>query len=587
MERTLIPLDQLLIDRRADNHRVSVGVDVPIIVWSMFRTDVRKLAGRISMFDGQRWLIANDNPYVLAVGLFATLHAGRQAVLPANLQLGHLAELAMSVDGVITDLPLTTENTNILSPFDVVSDTVMFELLPLDLRAAAVILHTSGTTGSAVEIIKPLVCLDAEIQALEKTFGGFVQDSSSGLVSGTVPAYHIYGLLFRILWPLAAGRPLAQELISYPEELILASNSNQISILVSSPAFLKRARDVLSDEYLQSCGYVVFSSGGAMPTEIAASYNAVLEQPIIEVYGSTETGGIGYRWQIDAKIPSRWNPLPDIQLAIDHERLVLSVRSKFLPTSDWMMTGDLAEIDEDGKFMITGRIDRVVKLEEIRISLLAIESKIATRPEVHSVQVVSLKAQNSERQFLGAVVVPTDVGWDRIYSTGKSALVDDLRSVLKPYFSGVALPRKWRFIIKMPENERAKISVASIQALFDADIGRVTTPRILEQSISLCSATLRLQLLPEISYFEGHFDEEPILPGVVQVDWAIEFALKFFPIHGAFRRIEALKFFKVQFAGQMSSLELQYEPDRERLYFQYFDGEAKFSAGRVVFEGEV
>ena len=66
------------------------------------------------------------------------------------------------------------------------------------------VIHTSGSNGEPVAIPRRLAQLDAEVRALQQAFGAGLDEA---LVLGTVSHQHIYGLLFRVLWPLAAGRP--------------------------------------------------------------------------------------------------------------------------------------------------------------------------------------------------------------------------------------------------------------------------------------------------------------------------------------------------------------------------------------------
>lgn len=589
----MTPLARLLIDRRPGDSPVAfraqnlgtgniAGDDVRR--WNAFHTDVKSLCARLVKSGGGRWLIAEADAYNLAVGVFATLHAGHQAVLPANLQPGHLADLASTVNGVIADADSLPYATHVMPLYETGHGNLGMDLAPLDDGTAEIILHTSGTTGDPLAIRKPLHCLDAEVAALDGTFGDLLSDPSQGGVYSTVPAYHIYGLLFWILWPLATGRPLVAGLISYPEELVPTPTGAPVSILVSSPAFLKRVRSILDLDYLKTRHSLVFSSGGLLPPEVGAFYNAELSQPIVEVYGSTETGGIGYRSVVDAAVPSRWTPLPGVDLSIDPDKEVLAVKSSFIPAGEWLLTGDLAEIGEDGCFELGSRVDRIVKLEELRVSLAEMEMRLRSCPEVEAVNIFPLSVKEGARQSLAAVVQPSTAGWTLLASNGKQVMKETLTAALKPHFSAVVLPRKWRFVRQIAENDQGKTTQAALDALFTDNQGRTIEPVILRKEVKLDTAVLRLRLPLDLSYFEGHFDVKPILAGVVQIDWAIGFAMDCFLIVGTFQRIEALKFFKVLIADQEVTLDLRYDADRGRLNFRYFNGETKFSTGRVVFE---
>src|SRR3546814_17943637 len=86
----------------------------------------------------------------------------------------------------------------------------------LDTADCEIQLHTSGTTGKPEAVIKPLRCLEAEVEVLEAVFGACGAQS----VLATVPAFHIYGLLFRVLWPLSAGRLFESHSVAFDRKRV-------------------------------------------------------------------------------------------------------------------------------------------------------------------------------------------------------------------------------------------------------------------------------------------------------------------------------------------------------------------------------
>ncbi|MCO6705214.1 AMP-dependent synthetase, partial [Streptomyces sp. CHB9.2] len=77
-------------------------------------------------------------------------------------------------------------------------------------------LSTSGSSGEPKLIAKQLFQLANEVAALECLWGASL---GAATVLGSVSTQHIYGLLFRVLWPLCAGRPFARQALPYTEEL--------------------------------------------------------------------------------------------------------------------------------------------------------------------------------------------------------------------------------------------------------------------------------------------------------------------------------------------------------------------------------
>ena len=579
MSQNLTPISGLLNSHRDPAEMLAIGAN-EMRSWGDFRHDVGALVPRIADGRGGSWLVASEDAYELAVALIAVLQAGCQAVLPALFQSGHLNELATGVEGVVAGAGVDVAGARVLRlPAHAAGDATT-DFRPLDSDASEIILFTSGTTGEPLPVRKPLRCLESEIEVLEQVF----TPPSQAVVLATVPAYHIYGLLFRVLWPLASRRAFASSLIRYPQDLSAALEPGGGQILVSSPAFLKRALPVLDLGQLSSSLSRVFSSGGPLPSEVAASYNAVLSEPVREVYGSTETGGIAYRAVLSADDPEPWTAFPGVELSLDGETGVLTVQSPNLPDQNPVRTGDKARLLAKNRFILNGRADRVVKIEQQRVSLSELERRLAALPEVSQARVLPWHLDGDRRDTLAAVIKPSPEGWSRLLETGRRQMREYLCAALRPHVSALALPRKWRFLRQIPEDDRGKIPLSTLEGLWKPMTRRPTEPQVLESEAGDNTLTLKLRPPEDLLYFDGHFDQEPVLAGVVQIDWAIAFARRQFVIDGTFQRIEALKFHRIITAGQEIELALRYDRDRSRLGFHFTRAGKDLSSGRILFE---
>jgi len=97
---------------------------------------------------------------------------------------------------------------------------------------------------------------------------------------------------------------------------------------------------------------------------------------------------------------------------------------------------------------------------------------------------------------------------------------------------------------------------------------------------------LTLKIPADLSYFEGHFPGCPLLPGVVQVTWAIELGRKHIPFTAQFRSLSAVKFTRVIQPGAVVTLRLDYSSDARELDFAYeLDGRV-CSNGTAVFDAQ-
>lgn len=94
--------------------------------------------------------------------------------------------------------------------------------------------------------------------------------------------------------------------------------------------------------------------------------------------------------------------------------------------------------------------------------------------------------------------------------------------------------------------------------------------------------TLTLAIAAGLDVFDGHFDGAPIVPGVVQINWALKLANRHLcalsPL--AISHMEAVKFQQVMLPG--SELELDLTLNANKLYFDFHSAEKRYSSGRVV-----
>jgi len=113
-------------------------------------------------------------------------------------------------------------------------------------------------------------------------------------------------------------------------------------------------------------------------------------------------------------------------------------------------------------------------------------------------------------------------------------------------------------------------------------------PQLLEKWLSKEeeSAELSLWIPKDLDYFNGHFPNTPILAGVVQLHWAVEYAKEQFSlVNHNVQNLEVLKFKAVIVPGQNLSLKLT-KKSPSKIIFSYFSDKGQHASGRIVFEPE-
>ncbi|WP_312300860.1 acyl-CoA synthetase family protein [Stutzerimonas nitrititolerans] len=551
-----IALDQLL-EQTPASRPVALG---PVLEHEALRQQALRLAGGLRSRNITRLALHLEDAGELAIALLGAWRAGVTVLLPADLQPATRQRLADQADLWLTDQA---------------GDSALAELLgealpaaPLDLDQCRLLLCTSGSSGEPKLIEKHLRQLANEVEVLEDQWGA---ELGQACIIGSVAAQHIYGLLFRVLWPLCAGRPLLRRTLPFPEDIQLASREHADFCLVASPALLKRMGDNLDWPALSRVRRV-FSSGGPLPAEAAQQLQQRLDQAPTEIYGSSETGGIAWR-----QGGSLWQPFVGVELSQD-EQGALRIASPCLPPGHVEQTADAARIQADGRFELLGRLDRIVKLEEKRISLPMLESALSEHPFVSEAR---LSVIEDNRAFLAALVALSDAGLHALRNQGRRALTQALRKHLAQYCEALALPRRWRLVRQMPCNAQGKLPQAQLEALLRRP--RCLTPERLGERQEDDQWHLELGVPVDLAHFSGHFPQTPVLPGVVQIDWAISLARQLIEnLPPRFQGMEVLKFQQLARPGDRLQLTLRFDAQRSKLHFSYRNGDAPCSSGRIL-----
>jgi len=531
----------------------------PALDHTQLRAQALSVAAGLQSRGVKRLAVHLEDAADLAIALLGAWRAGVSVLLPADLQAQTRQRWSQQVDLWLTDQPGDARLNDFTQPG-----------LPgaeLDLDQCSLSLCTSGSSGEPKRIDKTLRQLANEVEALEQLWGA---DLGEACIIGSVATQHIYGLLFRVLWPLCAGRPFVRRQLAFSEDLQRASREHPAFAWVASPALLKRMGDNLDWPALSAVRRV-FSSGGALPLEAAQSLQQRLQQWPTEILGSSETGGIAWR-----QGESLWQPFAGVELSQDSDGALL-IASPYLPVGHVEHSADAARIAADGRFELLGRLDRIVKLEEKRISLPMLEQALVDHDWVAEAR---LGVVQENRASLGALLVLSESGLFALREHGRRGLTETLRKHLSQHCEALALPRRWRLLRQLPLNSQGKLAQADVEALLLA--ARPKAPEVLERSETNGEWSLQLSVPPDLAYFSGHFPEAPVLPGVVQVEWALNLGRQLLKLDGAFAGMEVLKFQQLVRPGDEIQLHLRFDAERGKLYFAYRNATATCSSGRIL-----
>ncbi len=378
---------------------------------------------------------------LFSVALMASLNAGLRVVILPNALPATLTDLQSEFDLLLTDQQLTTAVAHQVWQWLQALPEAAFDY---QLAASASLqVFTSGSTGKPKGVSKSLANLQAELEDLSSLFAA---RSKNAVALSSVSHQHLYGLLFKVLWTLFYARPFVEEQLQFPEDL-----PEQPAVLISSPALLKRLCSPLPQEKRPK---LIFSSGGALDLAAAQQCSILLGCWPFEIYGSTETGGIALRQQ---KTPrSLWLPLPRVRVRQHQDQQRLEILSPYCSPDRWLLTDDRVQLMPAG-FELLGRVDRIVKIEEKRVSLTQVEQVLQGCLPIGA-QVRVIPWQMGKRQVLAAIIAASG-------ELRRQIDVKQLSVILAEHVESVAVPKKWQMVEYLPLNSMGKVERKSLEQL--------------------------------------------------------------------------------------------------------------------------
>ena len=471
------------------------------------RADVLAHARSVAASARGEWVVAAEEGYDFTVQLLAVCLSGRHAIVPQNHQVATLRALAEIHPGAEAPTPAHGSCRDDWLP--TVGGQVTF--------------YTSGSSGKPKAVTRSFEALLREAQVWESLFG---ERLGRAEVIGTVPHHFIYGAIFRILWPLLAGRPFDTKPFADGHALAARLKQGGEFVLVSSPSLLQR---MPAEEIRTLAGLrAIFTSGSLLEASVAKLWSFP-----IEVYGSTETGGIAWRRQEVADAP--WTPLPGVKLTLKDDG-TLQVRSPYVAPGG-EQTADLVRFVGEGRFELLGRADRIAKVEGRRVSLAELESLAEAHPAVR--RCVMLQSEPHARPQ--AVLVPEMASDVPDYGV----VWEEVRRLILARYDAVVIPRRHRFVPVLPADARGKHPAEALRRLFTSEPsvgGTQSWPRFLGHRRQDGGVTIELAVPEDLPLFAGHFPGAPILPGVILISWAATCAEAYLGWRGDSRGIDHLKF---------------------------------------------
>ncbi len=307
---------------------------------------------------------------------------------------------------------------------------------------------TSGSTGEP-KVIHKKAFQFGEQHRVEAPWLGL--DGPLTVVS-LVPAFHILGYIYGFSTPAAGRGATVFSRGGSPQGWVEMVRAERPRLVVGVPSHYRLMVQLL-DAPLPEALYLC--SGGPLDLAIAGEFERRAGWPVVQVYGSTETGGIAVR-----RGSGPMEPFPTLAWRSRESdgRLVIKSAWQERP-SEWHCTDDVVAVD-GGTFRLLGRADTVVKIGGRRFSTGEIVQTALAAPGV--AQAHALAYDRFGEPAIALFVVPTS-GLPPSSPAALSAA--DMRAHLASRLAPFKVPRTIQVLGELPTLGVGKVDETALRAL--------------------------------------------------------------------------------------------------------------------------
>ncbi len=305
----------------------------------------------------------------------------------------------------------------------------------------AVVVATSGSTGSAKGVVLSASALRASASATHSRLGG------PGRWLLALPAQHVAGIQVIVRSLLSGTEPavFSQTFADVPDDV------RYVSLV---PTQLARLPDL---GVLRRFDAVLVGGAAAAKPLVARALSAGVR--VVTTYGMSETAGgcvydgvplSGVRVRIVDGVIELAGPM----LATGYRRSPTETAAAFV--DGWFRTSDLGVLHADGSLEVLGRADAMINTGGVKVSPAAVEAVLAAQPGVAEACVVDLP-DAQWGQLVAAMVVPVD--------PSRPPVVSELAGAVRAALGAPAVPKVVRFAGDLPSRGPGKVDRSGVRTL--------------------------------------------------------------------------------------------------------------------------
>lgn len=386
---------------------------------------------------------------------------------PKNL----LYPLSLKKDGVQADVEYSEKVISFPKMLkNSTNNAIQVEINPHE--DLALLQYTGGTTG----VSKGVQLTHRNLVANTFQAKSWMWKSTPGqeVFLCALPFFHVYGMTVGMnLAVMMAGKMVILPKFN-PEEVLQTIQKERPTMFPGAPTmYIALLNHPSLTKYDLSSIEACISGSAALPLEVQDKFEAVTGGKLVEGYGLTESspvthcnpiwgrrknGSIGVPWpNTEAKIvdPETWKEMPigtPGELVVRGPQVMKGYWNRPEDTASalkdgWLMTGDIASMDEEGYFYIVDRKKNIIIAGGFNIYPREIEEVLYEHPAVEDVAVLGIPDPYRGETVKAYIVL----------KNGKQATKDELNSFCRERLASFKVPRLYEFRTELPKTMVGKV----------------------------------------------------------------------------------------------------------------------------------
>jgi long-chain acyl-CoA synthetase len=445
----VVNTNPLYVERELEHQFNDAGVSVVVTLDYLWWTKLRRVLGKT----GVRHVIVTSHADYLP--------------FPKNL----VAPMKLKKTGQYVKVP-REENVHFFREL-VVDHPPSPPGVELSLDHVALLQYTGGTTGVSKAAMLTHRNVSANAQQCRAWFP--IAEPGGEVVLVCLPLFHVFGMTVSMLWPISIGARLV--LVPNPrdiKDLVESITRYRVTLFSALPALFVAINgypgiDRLDVSSIKAC----FSGSAPLPVEVLRRFEALTGGKITEAYGLTETSPVAHAnplngvrkiGSVGVPVPGTYMKIVDVEtgrrelpigeegeLCIRGPQVMAGYWNHPAETAntlrgEWVYTGDLARVDEQGYTYIVGRKKELIVASGYNVYPDEIDGVLYTHPAVSESATIGVPDPRRGETVKSFVVL----------EPGSRATEEDLIRYCREQLAAYKVPRSVEFIPELPKNALLK-----------------------------------------------------------------------------------------------------------------------------------